>query len=309
MEFDDTVLTNQDIFHFEEHGFVVLKNAVCVDQCERTVREIEKAIGKDSKDPNSWFSSSTTPIGFAELYHTPCLWENRCNERIYRAFVQLLGVRELWVSIDRIAFKPPAKMEEGWNHGGFLHWDRDVWCEDRPLQLQGVLALVDTDETMGGFHCVPGSHKKIDLIRQKMPIPPSAAEKFHATGIPVPVPAKLGFVERPIPMKAGDFLIFSSDLAHGNGYNSSERVRIAQYITFFPNREHGQVVSRQQCVHLANVYDRIESWRSGEKPCHHINDVRKLQNHRETAELPGVAEVELNELGQKLLGIKTWYEQ
>jgi ectoine hydroxylase-related dioxygenase (phytanoyl-CoA dioxygenase family) len=130
--------------------------------------------------------------------------------QIYRAFAQLLGMDELWVSIDRMSFKPPALKEgSGWNHGGFLHWDRDVWSDDRPLQLQGVLALVDTDHTMGGFHCVPGSHRKIDVVRKKIPIPPSASEKFHATGIPVNVPASIGWVEKPVPMKVWPFIVLS----------------------------------------------------------------------------------------------------
>jgi hypothetical protein len=103
-------------------------------------------------------------------------------------------------------------------------------------------------------------------------------------------------------------LIFSSDLAHGNGYNSSDRVRIAQYITYFPNRENGQEVCRQHCVHMANAYERIESWRSGTKPVHQVHSVTKFQNHRETVEVPNTAEVELDALGKKLLGLESWFE-
>jgi hypothetical protein len=59
-------------------------------------------------------------------------------------------------------------------------------------------------------------------------------------------------------------------------------------------------------VHLANTYERIESWRSGKKPSHHVHNARKLQNQREITELRNEAGIPLGELGRKLLGLDGW---
>jgi hypothetical protein len=57
-------LSAEDLKHFDEHGYVVLRSVVSLEQCAFTVSEIEKAIniiGKSANDPSTWYTASTTP--------------------------------------------------------------------------------------------------------------------------------------------------------------------------------------------------------------------------------------------------------
>jgi hypothetical protein len=76
--------------------------------------------------------------------------------------------------------KPPLNEKyPTWNHTGFVHWDMgilsdkrfesllqllfaDIWEDNLPFGLQGVLCLEDTSSDQGGFHCVPTMHKWIN---------------------------------------------------------------------------------------------------------------------------------------------------
>ena len=52
----------------------------------------------------------------------------------------------LWVSIDRVALKPPVRPgRPGYDQPGFIDWDTDINRHpDIPFRRQGVLALEDT---------------------------------------------------------------------------------------------------------------------------------------------------------------------
>ena len=64
-----------------------------------------------------------------------------------------------------------------------------------------------------------------------------------------------GFDVYPVPMKAGDLLIFNSLLAHGIRPNTSDdKVRMAQYIAMTPSAENNEDLRR------------IESWRERRAP-------------------------------------------
>ena len=92
-------------------------------------------------------------------------------------------------------------------------------------------------------------------------------------------------------MEAGDLLIFNSLLAHGIRLNNSNKVRIAQYISMMPAEEENSKLRNW----------RIDSWKNRIAPEGYAfpGDPRKWEQKKyKTAEL--------NELGEKLLGLKDW---
>ena len=92
-------------------------------------------------------------------------------------------------------------------------------------------------------------------------------------------------------MEAGDLLIFNSLLAHGIRLNKSNKVRIAQYISMMPAEEDNSELRDW----------RINSWRNRIAPEGYAfpGDPRKFEEKKyKTAQL--------NELGEKLLGLKNW---
>lgn len=156
-----------------------------------------------------------------------------------------------------------------------------------PLTVQGVLYLTDTDETQGGFRCVPGFHNQFADWKRSLPDGASAKhppfEKHELT---------------PIPGKAGDLLIWHRLTPHANGRNESDKPRLAQYITMFPAKEHNASLKQK----------RIDSWRNDTPICFTMAqefdiDVPITGTHDwDTQSTP----TELTALGRKLVGIDSW---
>ncbi len=98
-------------------------------------------------------------------------------------------------------------------------------AETKPQNVQGVLALADqTDETMGGFQCIPELYRNYDTWKRSQP-----ADRDHYK------PDTTGFELVTVKLEAGDLLIFNSLLAHGIRPNKShDKVRIAQYVARMP---------------------------------------------------------------------------
>ena len=99
---------------------------------------------------------------------------------------------------------------------------------------------------MGGFQCVPELFRNFEVWKKTQP---ADRDGFK----PDIAPYEL----TPVPMKAGDLLIFNSLLTHGIRPNTSEdKARMAQYISMTP-ADGGNQEIRQR---------RIESWRERRAP-------------------------------------------
>jgi ectoine hydroxylase-related dioxygenase (phytanoyl-CoA dioxygenase family) len=189
--------------------------------------------------------------------------------------------------MDRANMKPPQHpAHPDYDHKGFTHWDMDTSKLDTtPFGVQGVLALTDTDPDMGGFQCVPGFHKK-PLLEEWV----AAQPEGRSPRVPALDRLPQGMKVTPIPMKAGDLLIWDRRLAHGNGHNVSDKPRLAQYITMSPAREDNEE-ARQT---------RITMWRDRLPPKGDAfpGDPRGVEQQNPPAEL--------TPLGRKLLGLDRW---
>jgi ectoine hydroxylase-related dioxygenase (phytanoyl-CoA dioxygenase family) len=230
-----------------------------------------------------------------EMYQHQALWDNRQHPRVHQAFAELLGTEKLWVSFDRVGLKPPAHPDHPeYVHKGFIHWDTDTSKLSYPLNtqhldVQGVLCLTDTSADMGGFQCIPGFHN--DLEEWIKTQPPD--RKPHAPDLKR-LPA--GRSVQPVPARAGDLIIWNRLLAHGNGHNTSNKPRLAQYLTMFPAGSSQTVFGRE-----SEREERIRQWRERCSPqaSWAPGDPRRWeQNHGTTAEL--------TPLGRRLLGLDLW---
>ena len=52
-----------------------------------------------------------------------------------------METENLWVTIDRVNLNAPARADA--DFPGFVHWDVDTSLRPLPVNVQGVLALVD----------------------------------------------------------------------------------------------------------------------------------------------------------------------
>jgi len=281
------VLTPEDFVHWQTYGFVVVKQAVPAANVQRLVQLLWEFQEMDPNDISTWNAAQLrnhamkelNNSGMVEIYNHQALWDNRQEQRVYDAFVDIWDDERLWVTIDRANLNTPNKSTRAF--GGFIHNDVDTTLDPLPVNVQGVLSLVDVDGETGGFQCVPELFRDFEDWKKRQP---DGRDGFN--------PNIEGYEVKPVPMKAGDLLIFNSLLSHGIRPNTSEnKVRMAQYIAMTPAAE-GMEELRQH---------RIESWRERRAPEGFAfpGDPREWERTRyKTAEL--------TPLGRRLLGLDLW---
>ena len=283
------VLSKEDWAFWEANGYVVIPNAVPQENLDRMVEAIWWFLDMDPNDSETWYQykpytrdDRCSPIsagGMVEMYQHQALWDNRQYPKIYEAFSEIWGEEKLWVSLDRANMKPPAREDKpDWTNRGMIHWDLDT--SQRPIRfgVQGVLYLTDTEENQGGFQCVPGFN---NTFEEWVKTQPEDRNPRH--------PDLEGLEVKSIPGKAGDLLIWHRLLAHGNGHNTSDKPRLAQYITMSPAR-YDDEAARQA---------RVKSWQERRPMSNWPGDARDWEHEKQQT-------AELTLLGRKLLGADPW---
>jgi len=282
------VLSPADWEHWRTRGYVIVNEAVPARNIGRLIDLLWDFSEMSPTDSSTWSRTQLRDhqmvelnnSGMVEIYNHQYLWDNRQSPRVYDAFVDIWDRTDLWVAIDRANLNTPNR--EGRTFTGFIHWDVDTSLTPLPIGVQGVLSLVDTDREIGGFQCVPDLFRTLEHWRT---LQPDGRNPFH--------PDLRGFEVVNVPMRAGDLLIFNSLLPHGIRPNlSSDRVRIAQYISMFPADEQN----------TAERDARVQSWREREPPKRAAfpGDPREWERTRYTT-------ASLTTLGERLLGVRSWY--
>jgi hypothetical protein len=218
---DSPVLSPADLAFWDEHGYVVVHDAIAPDACRAAEDAIWTFLGAERDDPATWYGGPQGHSIWVPLLHHPAIDANRRAPRIRGAFAQLWGRDDLFPTIDQVGFNPPVR--PGWPFPGpDLHWDASL-AQPMPFDVQGILYLADTAANQGAFTCVPGFHRRIEpWLRELPPDTDPRAQDLHA----------LGAV--PIAGAAGDLIIWHAALPHGSSPNRAARPRIVQYITHSP---------------------------------------------------------------------------
>lgn len=280
------VLSEEDWNFWRENGYVIVHDAVPKENIDRLIDLIWEFEEKDPNDPSTWYTGTRREYamkelegsGMVELYNHQYLWDNRMCKRVYDAFVDIWGTEKLWVTIDRCNLNLPLR--PGHEFKGFIHWDVDTSLDPIPVNVQGILSLVDTEEDMGGFQCIPELYRDFpEWVKTQ----PKDRDPYK--------PDTTGYMPTKVVTKAGDLLIFNSMLPHGTSANHSNKPRIAQYISMFPAQEDDEVLRDS----------RIKSWKDRIPPSGDAfpGDPRNWEQEK-------YRRAELTELGEKLLGIRKW---
>jgi hypothetical protein len=281
------VLSPAEFEHWQTNGFVVVKQAVPAGNVEALKKLLWEFQEMDPNDMSTWNSGQLRDhamkelnnSGMVEIYNHQTLWDNRQEQRLYDAFVDIWDDEHLWVTIDRANLNTPNK--NGRAFAGFIHTDVDTTLDPLPVNVQGVLSLVDVDGETGGFQCVPELFRTFEDWKKRQP---EGRDGFK--------PDIDGLDVYPVPMKTGDLLIFNSLLAHGIRPNTSEnKVRMAQYIAMTPAAEDNEELRQR----------RVESWKERRAPEGFAfpGDPREWERTKYKTAV-------LTPLGRKLLGLDSW---
>ena len=216
------VLSAADLAFWDEHGYVIVHEAVPEASRAAAAQAILDHVGATADDPESWYKPNDHGI-MVQFFQHPAFTANRQSRRVHKAFAQLWKSADLWVSTDRAGFNVPER--PGWMfRGPDLHWDVSL-TRPIPFGTQGILYLTDTEAEQGAFTLVPGFHHRLDAWLDGLP--PGAnprQQNLHALG------------SKPIAGRAGDLIIWHHALPHGSRPNRATRPRIVQYINMRPAR-------------------------------------------------------------------------
>lgn len=214
------VLSAADLAHWDEHGYVIVRDAVSEESRRAAEAAIWAHLGARPDAPDTWYVPLAQGI-MSTLFQAPGFTANRRSPRIHKAFAQLWGTADLWVSCDRGGFNPPVR--PGWEfRASGLHWDVSL-ARPIPFGTQGILYLTDTPPEQGAFRCVPGFHRRLDAWLDSLaPGADPRTQDLHALGV------------KSIGGRAGDLVIWDHKLPHGASPNRGTRPRIVQYLNMYP---------------------------------------------------------------------------
>jgi len=219
----NNVLSEEDLRHWEEKGYVIVKNAISREDCEKTEALIYEILEATPDDPATWYKPHPLKQGImVQLFQHDILDKNRFSPRIKNAFEQLWQRTDLLVDMDRVSFNPPETAYYTFP-GPNLHWDVSL-KRPIPFGLQGLLYVSDTLKDQGAFTVIPGFHNQIDTWLENLPEGRNPRDVAMLNRMTL----------EPIAGNAGDFIIWNQCLPHGSSPNTSGLPRIVQYINYQP---------------------------------------------------------------------------
>lgn len=213
----EPVLDADDLAHWDEHGYVIVRQAITRAEAKAAEDLLWRVAGADPADPTTWYGQRNNGI-MVQVFQDPALEPGRRSLRGHKASAQLWGTADLWSTVDRMSFNPPERPGRGFQGPG-LHWDVSLSLPI-PFATQGVLYFTDTSEDQGAFRLVPGFHHRIDSW-------------LNDLGDTDPRSISLDAEAKPIAANAGDMIIWRQDLPHGASANRTDRPRMVQYVTMY----------------------------------------------------------------------------
>jgi hypothetical protein len=211
------VLDADDLRHWDEHGYVVLRTAIDREEAADLEALLWQVIDARPDDPATWYGPRTNGIMIQHFQH-PAQDVVRRSPRAHKAFAQLWGTSDLWSTTDRMSFNPPEKPDYCLP-GPRRHWDVSL-ALPIPFGTQGILYMTDTAADQGALELVPGFQHRI-------------APWLDALGDVDPRRVDLSAEAITVPAAAGDLVIWRQDLPHGPSPNGTDRPRMAQYINMY----------------------------------------------------------------------------
>jgi len=272
------MLSEEEKAQFSLDGYLVVPGLVPDELCDAVIEVILEFAGVNMKDESTWYQPGFEGHGIVPLHHHQTLWDLRQYEPIHEAFADLYGTDNLWVSNDRVSYKPPADERSSHWQRSRVHWDCDPWTESQ-LRIQGLVYLTDTAVDQGAFTCAPGVFRQIDAYLTE-----------HADDENRRFPRLEETDLVPVPGEKGSLVIFNRLVPHTSGINQSPQHRFVQYVTMMVADE----ALRQRT---------ITEWRDNLLPDWALK--QPVSGDKTRDEGPPA---ELTAHGRKLVGLDPWQE-
>jgi ectoine hydroxylase-related dioxygenase (phytanoyl-CoA dioxygenase family) len=266
-----------DSARFHEQGFLVVEGVVPPELCARVRAAICAFTGVVEDDPATWRRYDTQGHGIVPVHHAQALWDVRQLPAVHQAFAALYGTERLWVTVDRVSMKAPARLFETPYRIDPIHWDGDP-RQSGGRSIQGLVYLTDTAPEQGGFCCVPGLFRMLDdWLAAHMDDPNPL------------LPDVSGFEIVEIGAPAGSLVLWDRRMPHSSSANRRDRPRWVQYVAMNPVGDE----SARAALHALYAEKRPPGWA-----------VRQAVPGQQNPE-PGPP-ASLTPLGRRLAGVDPW---
>ncbi len=158
------VLSEADWEFWITNGYVIVRNAVSLEQTEATANFLWEFEEKDPTNPETWYTApraemqmkELTNTGMVEVYNHQMLWNNRQSPKIHAAFADIWGTEKLWCTIDRANLNFPLR--PGFEYKAFIHWDYDLRPNPKTYRVSWPLRIKMT-KTWVDFSASPNYSK------------------------------------------------------------------------------------------------------------------------------------------------------
>jgi hypothetical protein len=189
------MLSVQQVLHFETFGFVLLRQALTVQETAEISREFDEVLAADRGDQVFNGAKRQSIIGFIE--RRPILTHLVETDLVFEAMEQLLGLGFVWIGSD-----------------GHLYVGDTAWHPDSlsPIyrRIKVAIYLDPVQKETGCLRVIPGSHR-----------PPLHDELGVLYGVKDSAMTPFGIAARDIPSfplesQPGDVVIFDQNTWHAS---------------------------------------------------------------------------------------------
>ncbi|MFP6808836.1 MAG: phytanoyl-CoA dioxygenase family protein [Pseudomonadales bacterium] len=281
------MISDEQKAQFSDQGYLVIPDVVPLALCQQVIDAILSYTGVQLDDRSSLYQGTYMDHGYMDhgivpMHHHQALWNIRQHPSVHEVFASLYDRESLWVSMDRVSYKPPLASQTVHLEQAAIHWDCDPWNSQAPamsaLSIQGLVYLTDTTKSQGAFSCVPSIYKHLDGWCTTHAFDESRAN-------PIVPDDDLIAVEG----SAGSLVVFNRLMPHTSRLNKSANHRFVQYLTMQP------VTGEKERL------QRIYEWRELMPPAWAVRQNIQQQKIPESGE-----SAVLSKLGRKLVGIDLW---
>ncbi len=275
------MLTRMQRDQFLADGYLVIPDVVPVTLCQQVVSMILDYHGIDPDRPDSWQGRYQGGHGIVPVHHDQSLWDVRQCPNVYKVFRALYDRDDLWVSLDRASYKPPASRKTDEFRRDPIHWDCDPWRTSE-LGIQGLVYLTDTAEDQGAFCCVPEIYQNLNEYLSRH----EGDEQRHRPEVAGEVAEK---DIKALAGSAGSLVLFHRLMPHSSLINVSDQPRFVQYVAMSPTTDEQEAAAR------------VDQWQHRMPP---VWAIRQRISSQQIPE-PG-APARLTSLGRRLVGVDSW---
>ena len=274
----------ESVDYLEEHGYVVIGNALTTDQANTALDLLwdyleSLGTGIDRHDVNTWDDDrwpTAVHGGILPSYgigHSAAQWFIRDVQAVQDAFAAVWNTSDLLTSFDGVALWRPWTHNANWrtNDGpSWLHIDQHPIGRPGKHCVQGLVNLLPSSPATGGNVVVPGSHWRFEQIPE---IYTERLARIHPSidhfRFPKDDPQLADTQPIQAHMEAGDLLLWDSRTIHCSSpgtqrpADASALLRAASLVCMMPRaRSNPEVLAQRKaavetCTSTTNWSDRF----------------------------------------------------